>query len=255
MARPLRFDDQFATAINDKLNEKFLNLITIKVPKTSFYKTLSLQSSLIVCSSLDLIIGLIVFLFLFDIMDKREENLLFFLENILLIFGMFFGIIGIDSAINLKKTNSILYKFWRIFITFSIFSIEFYHIITENFCFYSNRCNRVYFGSLSFLYILINFYMIKITWSFCIRIDKNQVLLIIHGKHLEKMLTDDNYVIKDYNKYIPNEMKISNLRNYQKEKELINIASGPLSSIDEEMFAPKKKNPFMEANMKNTSSM
>ena len=101
----------------------------------------------------------------------------------------------------------------------------------------------------------MNLYMIKISWSFCIRLNKNQVLLIIHGKHLEKMLTDDNYVIKDFNKFIPNEMKISNLRNYQKEKELINIVSGTISSIDEEMFAPKKKNPFMEAHMKNSNLM
>lgn len=255
MARPLRFDDQFASAINDQIDEKFLNFIRIKVPKTAFYKNLSLQSSLIIASSIDLFLGVIVFLYFFEILDNKEESLVFFFENIFFIFGMFFGILGIDSAINLKKTNSFIYKFWRIFITFSIVSIETYQMIIDSFCFFTKECKPLYFTSCIISFVLINVYLIKIAWGFCIRLDKNQVLLIIHGKHLEKMLSEDNYIIKDYNKFIPNEMKISNLRNYYQEKELINIASGNMSSIDEEVFAPKKKNPFLEAQNKSKNML
>jgi len=250
MARPLRFDEQFATAINEQIDEKFLNLITIKVPKTAFYKNLSLQTSLIICSTLDITIGLTVFYFLFEEITAQQEDFLFFIENIFLIFGICFGILGIDSAVNLKKTNSYTYKYWKIFITLSILSIEIFRMITENFCYFSLECSRELFLTSTMIYLVINIYMIKISWSFCVRIEKNHVLLIIHGKHLEKILSDDNYVIKDYNKFIPNEMKISNLRNYYQEKELINIASDHIAMIDEEMFAPKKINPFIQAEMK-----
>ena len=60
-------------------------------------------------------------------------------------------------------------------------------------------------GYLIFLaiYIAINIYWTKITWSFYIRLVKGHEILIIHGKYLEKMMNDESYKISDVKKYAP----------------------------------------------------
>ena len=54
MTRPLKYDDQFKSIINEKINDKFLYLFNIKVQSTAFCKMLNLQKSLLISSLIDI---------------------------------------------------------------------------------------------------------------------------------------------------------------------------------------------------------
>jgi hypothetical protein len=242
MARPLRYDDQFMTVINEKIHDKFLNLISMKVQSTAFFQKMNLQQALTLCSVIDFLIGLIIFFYFF--IEIEDEGFLYLSENFLLVLGMLFGIIGFDASTNLKKKNSGIYKNWRIFITFSIPLIE---LIQSNkeFCYFKKNCNFFRYFSITIIYLIINLYLTKIAWSFCIRINKNHELLLIHGKYLEKMIKEENYKVKDMKKYIPPQL-LKPQKNLQSEKDLISLGtSGNL--VEEQMFAPNKTktNPFL----------
>lgn len=249
MTRPLRYDDQFISIINDKFHESFLKIITLKVQSTAFFKRLNLQQSLQLCGLIDFFIGLIVFLYFFKLLQLKEEGILYAIENITLIISMFFGLLGFDSATNLKKYNGNIYKLWRIYFTFSIPVIELFQQI-EGFCYYYYQCSFLFYILATTLYLIINLYLTKIAWSFCIRLDKGHELLIIHGKYLEKMMAEENYKINDVKQYIPPELRDKNIRNVHKENELINLGNAQSNVIEEDAFAPSKNNPFFNA-MKN----
>lgn len=241
MARPLRYDDQFVSIVNEKIHDKFLNLVSIKVQSTAFFQKLNLQQSLIVCSLIDMLIGLIIFFYFFRIMELKEEGFIYIAENILLVLGMFFGLVGFDSATNLKKRNSIIYKSWRIFITFAIPFCELIQS-SDKFCYYNSNCTFGYFVLVATIIFTINLYLTKVAWSFCIRIDRNHELLIIHGKYLENMMKEENYKITDnIKKYVP-----PNIKQTQRDNELIQMPSTG-NVMEEEIFAPRKANPFFNA--------
>src|SRR5687767_13684822 len=116
MTRPLRYDDSFTNIINEKVHDKFLSVFTIKVQSTAFCQRLNLQRSLIVTSLYDIIFRLIIFFTFFNSIEVSHESFLFFVENFFLIIGLCFGCVGLDSATNLRKMNTKIYKNWRIFI-------------------------------------------------------------------------------------------------------------------------------------------
>ncbi len=84
-------------------------------------------------------------------------------------------------------------------------------------------------------------YFTKIAWSFCIRINKNHELLIIHGKYLERMLVDEGHKVSE-KKYIPPDLN-KNMKNMKKDKELINLTNTE-EIIEEEIFVTNKKKFF-----------
>ena len=207
MTRPLRYDDSFTNIINEKIHDKFLRFLTIKVQSTAFCQKLNLQRSLLVCSLFDIILGLIVAVSFFRSIVVSYENFLYFLENFILIIGICFGFVGLDASTNLKKSSSRIYKNWRIFISFAFPFIE----IINNFnflCNYRPECHK--FRDILFIFSLfiVNIYFTRIAWSFFIRLDKNHELLVIHGKYLEKMINDESYKISDIKKYVPPEAPI-----------------------------------------------
>jgi hypothetical protein len=209
MTRPLRYDDQFKNIISEKIHDKFLNIFNIKVQSTAFSQKLNLQRSLLITSLWDIITGIIIFFAFFNSVKEKKEDMLFILQNFLLIIGIFLGCVGIDSSTNLRKLNTKIYKNWRIFITFAFPLLE----IFNNFsflCYYMQQCSH--FENLIFVLIifLINLYFTKIAWSFYIRISKGHELLIIHGKYLEKMINDESYKLNDVKKYVPPEQLMGN---------------------------------------------
>ena len=119
MTRPLRYDDSFTNIINEKIHHKFLNIFNVKVQSTAFSQKLNLQRSLLIVSLWDIIFGLIIIIAFFNNIRDMHENLFFFLQNFIIIIGFFFGFVGIDSSTNLRKTNTKIFKNWRIFITFA----------------------------------------------------------------------------------------------------------------------------------------
>lgn len=245
MARPLRYDDQFVSIINQSINDKFLNLCNIKVQSTAFCQKINLQKALTIISCIDFILGFVIFISFFEIIGYND-HILYFIENTILVFGMFFGLLGIDAATNLKKQNSAIYKNWRILVTFLVPLLELINK-KEDFCYYKTSCRDSYFWLMTFVYIIVNLYLTKIAWSFCIRINRNHELLIIHGKHLEKMMKDENFKMSDNKKYIPPDLQ-RNMKIIQHEKEMINLVNSPAAIVEEETFAPKEKpNIFFKA--------
>ena len=57
MSRPLIYDDQFKSLVKSEMKQKFLFCIPMKVQSSAFYKSLSLQNSLRICSVYDIICG------------------------------------------------------------------------------------------------------------------------------------------------------------------------------------------------------
>lgn len=221
MTRPLKYDDSFTSILNQKLHDKFLNFLDIKVQSTAFYKKLNLQFSIVICSLWDIIFGFTIFLHSFN---NNYLNVLHFIENFLFMIGTFFGILGLDAASNLRKLNAQIYKKWRIFITFIIPILE----IFNNFsfiCNYSDDCSGFIIFFLLVILFFVNIYLTKIAWSFSIRLEKGHELLVIHGKYLEKMLLDESYKLNDVKKYVPHDHMLGNVKflqtSYAGEHELI----------------------------------
>ncbi len=209
MTRPLRYDDSFMNIINEKIQDKFLKIFTIKVQSTAFCQKLNLQRSLMVAGLYDIFFGIFVFIYYFRTIAKFSDSYLIFLQNFLLICGIGFGFVGLDSAANLRKINTRIYKIWRIFITFFIPFIE----LINNFSFFcslANNCNKFYNFIITIIVFVINIYLTRIAWSFYIRLNRNHELLIIHGKYLERMINEESYKINDLRKYVPPEATIMN---------------------------------------------
>lgn len=209
MTRPLRYDDAFINILREKMHDKFLGMLTLKVQSTTFFQKLNLQKGLLVSSLLDITYGIIILILFVQNFNYYKSNS-FVLENTIGILCLFFGLIGVDSALNLKKTHSFVYKNWRIAFTFL-------YVMTEignsfNFiCFYTQdedapgqeSCGWL-LKAVYFLFIVtLSGYLTKIAWSFYVRLDQSHDLLIIHGKYLETMLNEDNVKYEVSKKYIP----------------------------------------------------
>lgn len=205
MTRPLRYDDSFTSIINDKIHDKFLNCFNIKVQSTAFCQNLNLQRSLMVSSIYDISFGLIILLYYVENLAQFHNSHIIFLENFMLITGIAFGFVGLDSAANLRKVNTKVYKWWRIYITFIIPLIEIFNNFSF-FCTMSGNCNKLFNFIITIIVFIINIYLTRIAWSFSIRLNKNHELLIIHGKYLEKMMNEESYKINDLRKYVPPEI-------------------------------------------------
>lgn len=209
MTRPLRYDDSFTNIINEKIRDKFLCFFNIKVQSTAFCQKLNLQRSLMISSLFDIFFGIIISLSYFRKFSKISENYLIFLENFCFICGIGFGLLGMDSASNLRKINIKIYKTWRIFITFYLPINQLLNNFSF-FCSFAENCNKLYNLIITIILFIINIYLTRISWSFYIRLSKNHELLIIHGKYLEKMINEESYKINDLRKYIPSEVSLIN---------------------------------------------
>ena len=244
MSRPIRFDDQFYKIINDKIYEKFLLFFNQKVQSTVLFGRFSLQQALYICSFIEFTIGFIIFLFFFRILGIKEDGDLFFLENVILILGMFFGLIGFDAANNINKRNSVVYKYWRYFITFIIPVSEIINT-TDGICYYSSSCSLFNLIIFSLVYLSVNLYLTKIAWSFSIRLDRNQELLIIHGRYLDKIVHNESCKITEARKFVPPEVTLNKIRQSKQENQFICVGT----NLDD-IFKPKgvrNKNPFLDA--------
>lgn len=209
MTRPLRYEDSFTSIINEKIHDKFLNIFNIKVQSTAFCQKLNLQRSLMVSSLYDILFGVGISIYYFRTISKFSDSYIIFLENFILMSGIAFGFVGLDSAANLRKFNAKIYKMWRILITFLLPIIE----ILNNFSFFCNMaysCNKIFNFAITIILFIINIYLTRISWSFHIRLLRNHELLIIHGKYLEKMISEESYKISDIRKYVPPELSLKN---------------------------------------------
>ena len=241
MARPLRYDDQFISIVNDRIFIDFLCIFKIKAQSTCFYKSMNLQRGLIVCGAFDLLIGCLV-LYNFNYLTSLiPNNFLDKIENGAFVIGILFSLVAFEGALNLKKSLVYYYKLYRNFITIFIPLCELY-FSPSGVCFYL-PCDFLTLLCLMSIYLIVNLYLNKIVASFYARLLVNQELLIIHGKHLEKMMELETYKIyATAHKYIPPK-EIS-----KKEKELIQLSTLGYE-IEEDTFEPGK-NPFLKA-MKN----
>lgn len=254
MTRPLIYDDMFINILKDKMQEKFLGLFKVKVQSTSFCKKLNLQKGLLICSILDIIYGIIIFSFFLSYFEYNKNNLTFLIESSLGILCLFFGIIGLDAALNLKKINSLIYKNWRITFTILYFIIE----ISNNFNYIcllnsdsslydsnlNSKVNPKCSGPIKFLYyiiiLLISSYITKISWSFYIRLDQSHDLLVIHGYYLEKMLHDDKAKTDKTQKYVAPSIGDSN-KNVISKKETVASAGIGISKEGKEFNSTSKE--------------
>ena len=182
MSRPLIYDDQFKALLKSDMKEKFFFCIPMKVQSSAFYKSLSLQYSIRICSIYDFICGLFI---LFCGSNS-------FWEIIFTLFFFCFGILSINNSISVSKAYSKYYYFWRIFVTVFIPFKEFFNYNNEKMCYYSKCPTFLYYSGLSFGILIINIYAAKIAWSFNVRLQKGQDLLVIHGKYLDSMMSFEN---------------------------------------------------------------
>ena len=216
MSRPLIYDDQFKSLVKSEMKQKFLFCIPMKVQSSAFYKSLSLQSSLRICSIYDIICG-----FFFLYCGKST-----FYEILFIILFFFFGIMSINNSVNLSKNFSKYYYYWRIAIMIIIPLREFIHYNKENICYYSKCPNFIYFSGLSIGILIINIYCAKIAWSFNTRLQRGQELLVIHGKYLEQMISNENQKIIDTQNLI--------LQSKYSEIELSNSKPSNIISLNDE---------------------
>ena len=187
MSRPLIYDDQFKSLVKSEMKQKFFFCIPMKVQSSAFYKSLSLQSSLRICSIYDIICGLFILY-----CGKAT-----FYETLFIILFFFFGIMSINNSVNLSKRFSKYYYYWRIAITIIMPLREFIKYKNDKICYYSSCPNFIYYSGLSFGILIINLYFTKISWSFNTRLQRGQELLVIHGKYLEQMISNENQKIID----------------------------------------------------------
>ena len=187
MSRPLKYDDQFKSLVKSEMKQKFLFCIPMKVQSSAFYKSLSLQSSLRICSIYDILCG-------FFVLYCGKST---FIENLLIILFFFFGIMSINNSVNLSKKFSKYYYYWRIGITILIPIREFSQYRNKNICYYSYCQSFIYYSGLTIGILIINLYFTKISWSFNTRLQRGQELLVIHGKYLEQMISNENQKIID----------------------------------------------------------
>ena len=185
MSRPLIYDDQFKYLVKSEMKQKFLFCIPMKVQSSAFYKSLSLQSSLRICSIYDILCG-------FFVLYCGKSS---FYETLFIILFFFFGIMSINNSVNLSKRFSKYYYYWRLVIIILIPLREFIHYKNENICYYSVCTNFIYYTGLSIGILIINVYCAKIAWSFNTRLQRGQELLVIHGKYLEQMISNENQKI------------------------------------------------------------
>ena len=182
MSRPLIYDDQFKSLIKSDMKEKFFFCIPMKVQSSAFYKSLSLQDSIRICSIYDIICG-------FFILFCGSSS---FWEILFIIFFFAFGVMSFNNSINISKNFSKYYYYWRVFVTFFIPIKEFVNYNNEKMCYYSKCPTFLYYSGLSFGILIVNVYAAKIAWSFNARLQKGQDLLVIHGKNLEQMMSFEN---------------------------------------------------------------
>ena len=182
MSRPLIYDDQFKSLLKNDTKEKFLFCIPMKVQSSAFYKSLSLQNSIRVCSIYDFICAFFILI--------CGNNTFWEIFFIILFFA--FGILSIHNSLNISKAFSKYYYYWRIFITFFIPIHEFFDYEKEKMCYYSKCQTFFYYSGLSLGILIINIYAAKIAWSFNVRLQKGHDLLVIHGKYLDSMMANEN---------------------------------------------------------------
>ena len=204
MSRPLIYDDQFKSLIKSDMKEKFFFCIPMKVQSSAFYKSLSLQDSIRICSIYDIICG-------FFILFCGSSS---FWEILFIIFFFAFGILSFNNSINISKNFAKYYYYWRVFVTFFIPIKEFVNYNNEKMCYYSKCPTFLYYSGLSFGILIVNVYAAKIAWSFNARLQKGQDLLVIHGKNLEQMMSFENQRIIN----TQNELMKSNYTEIELEK-------------------------------------
>ncbi len=262
MARPLKYDDQFTSILSESHHQRFF-CFNLKVQRTAFNQRINLQQALLISSIFDFLTGLFIIIFFFYFIDKNSPHFHFIIiKNLIIAFNIIFALVGFDAALNLKKTNSKVYKWWRYFITLYIPLAEAYtaYITTNEKCVcYLNECDFSFYSICTFAYLVWNIYLCKISWSYLIRIENNHELLIIHGKYLEKMLDEQvneveksgKLILSNINKGLDrnrssNLDKTANREDYEymKEKELLNMANtnDPGKIIDNILITDK--NPF-----------
>lgn len=188
MSRPLKYDDQFKSIIREKIHDKFLYCINLKVQSTAFYKMLNLQYSLIISSLYDIIIGILALALFLNTLKFAQENFSYFIEVFILMIGILFGILGINTATNLNKKYSKIYLIWKSVITFSLLFFEIFY----NFSVFGQLVSN-WFAQLFLLclFTFIHLYLMRLSWSFYVRLIRGHELLIIHGKYLESMMLEE----------------------------------------------------------------
>ena len=184
------YDDQFQSLVKSEIKQKFLFCISMKVQSSAFYKSLSLQTSIRICSIYDFLCACFVLY-----CGKHALK-----EYIFVILCIFFGIMSINNSVNLSKNFSKYYYFWRICILILLPLYELFDYNSNKMCYYTACPNFASYLGFSLGITIVNFYFAKIAWSFNSRLQRGQELLVIHGKYLEQMMANENKKISDTQK-------------------------------------------------------
>ena len=233
MTRPLCYDDTFINVVDEKLYAKFLNLFTLKVKKNAFFKKLSLLQSLVISALFDIILGIIFSLIFFKI-EFSDINTSIKFQLFIVMIGFIFGFIGINVVISMTRYISLVYKNWRLFITFSYPILE----INNGFyicCLLLRVCNYFLAFLLLIIFFSMNIYLTLVSWSFFIRLDQAHELLIIHGSKKLKLLMENDFFIgksyyDDFN-YTPPDLMHETIKNKdtsnktESQKKMLHISS------------------------------
>ena len=192
--RPLKYDPQFQSLMNNNLKENFLFLFRMKVPD-SMMRKYSLQQGIMIIGFISLF-----FDFLFLIFKKTNNSF----EKYIIYFDILFNLIAFHVALTLKCFYAKLYYYWRIILIFIFPYIEYFNFYRYNICFiFSYYCN-IYFIIIGILFFeIVNLYFIRIIWALYNHLYFGNYLLAINGCSLFNLLEKENIRIEIERVYKP----------------------------------------------------
>lgn len=192
--RPLKYDPQFQSLMNNNLKENFLFLFRMKVPD-SMMRKYSLQQGIMIIGFISLF-----FDFLFLIFKKTNNSF----EKYLIYIEILLNLIAFHVALTLKCFYARFYYYWKIILLFIFPYIEYFNFYRYKICFiFSYYCN-IYFIIIGILFFeIVNLYFIRIIWALYNHLYFGNYLLAINGCSLFNLLEKENIRIEIERVYKP----------------------------------------------------
>ena len=220
--RPLKYDPQFQSLMNNNLKENFLFLFKMNVPN-SMMRKFSLQKAIMIISLISLFWD---FIFLYFTNYSFEKTI---------IYGeIIFNIIALHVSLTLKCIYSRLYYYWKVLLLFFFPFIQYIKFKKDFICFFFSFYCNIYVIIIGILiFEIINIYFIKISWAIYNHLYQGNYLLVINGCTLFQLLEKENIRIEIERIYKPPVIE-------KKEKN---------PKIELKIFDKKEKeeNPFIKA--------
>ena len=192
--RPLKYDPQFQSLMNNNLKENYLFLFRMKVPD-SMMRKYSLQQGIIIIGFISLFFDLLFLIF------KKTNNSF---EKYLIYIEILLNLIAFHVALTLKCFYARFYYYWKIILLFIFPYIEYFNFYRYKICFiFSYYCN-IYFIIIGILFFeIVNLYFIRIIWALYNHLYFGNYLLAINGCSLFNLLEKENIRIEIERVYKP----------------------------------------------------